>query len=90
MAGNGTMTRDTKNINLQVFSWKRVQAVLQDTAWTPGADDRVFMSVVTISVILTTEAGVAQTSVEIPAYLPLGKEDGCTYTFSAGANLMVM
>lgn len=88
--GAGSMTRDTKNVNMQVFSPKRVQAVVQDTAWTPGADDRVFMSVTTINLIITTKAGVAQTEVEIPAYLPLGMEKGYTYTFGATASILVM
>jgi len=80
------MIRDTKNNPIPVFAPKRVQAVTATEAWTPGADDRVFMSAYTTTIQLQISGG---TAFPLDPYIPLGIQPGKTYTSDTTCSFLV-
>ena len=87
---SGELIRDTSNKNMQVFAPAKVVTVISGTPWVPEKDDRVFMPTVDVNLVITTASESAQTSVPIPAHLPVGINKGFTYTFDAAITIMVM
>jgi len=78
------MIRDTKNIPVPVLAPKRLQAVTATEAWTPGADDRVFACTVPQGIKLN-----GGTEFPWPEAVPLGIQQGMTYTFSTTSTILV-
>ena len=85
-----TMPRDGESVKLPVFTTVRVQAVTQDTAWTPGADDRAFSAPEAFASLIITSPSGAQHTIPLEANVPRGIIQGYTYTFGASGYIEVM
>lgn len=78
------MITDTHNRPTPVFSPRRIQAVEEDVAWTPGSDDRVFCCKADCTYKINGGTAVNLYDGDIR-----GIRAGLTYTFSVAQNLEV-
>jgi len=85
------MTREDKTgIVMQIFTTQRVQAVVANVAWVPGATDRAFSAPVDFAGVIYTTAAGAQTSIPLAANLSRGLDGIVSVTFDANGAIEVM